>query len=246
MLLLSFVENEILSEDFDLSLVWKEFLGLGPHEAASETKRSYWLTQKSLYSFLSMEYRKGKVIYPKQAAMFEAYRKTAPSEVKVVLLGQDPYHGPGQANGLSFSVSDGVSPPPSLKNIFKELASDIGIEEPTSGCLDLWAERGVLMINSILSVCEGEPGSHRNKGWEDLTQIVLSQLSQKRHGLVFILWGSYAQNQKRFIDSDRHLVIECAHPSPLSAWRGFFGSKPFSRTNEYLAMQGKLPIDWHI
>ena len=242
----SFIENEILSEDCDLSLVWKEFLGLGPYKTASEKKRSGWLAQKSLYSFLSMECREGRIIYPKQTLMFEAYRKTAPSEVKVVLLGQDPYHGPGQANGLSFSVSGSVSPPPSLRNIFKELSSDIGIEEPKSGCLDFWAERGVLMINSILSVRKGEPGSHRNKGWEELTQLVLSQLSQKRQGLVFILWGSYAQSQKCFIDSDRHLVIESAHPSPLSAWRGFFGSKPFSRANEYLSMQGKLPIDWHL
>lgn len=235
-----------MREVFDLDLIWKEFLGLTSHGAASKMNASKWLSQRRLYRFLSMEFDAGREIYPKQTDMFEAYSRTAPSEVKVVVLGQDPYHGPGQADGLSFSVPDGVPFPPSLKNVFKELVSDLGVEEPSSGCLGPWAERGVLMINSVLSVRQGEPGSHRNRGWEELTELVLSRLSQEKQGVVFILWGAFAQRRKCFIDHDRHLVIESAHPSPLSAWRGFFGSKPFSKANKYLSMQGKLPIDWRI
>lgn len=246
MLRFNFLENGILNEVFDLNLAWKEFLGLVSQGAAFERDTLSWSSQRPLYTFLSMEFEAGKQIYPKQTEMFEAYARTAPSEVKVVVLGQDPYHSPGQADGLSFSVPDGAPFPPSLKNIFKELVSDLGVEEPSSGCLSPWAERGVLMINSVLSVRKGEPGSHRNRGWEELTQLVLSQLSLKKQGMVFILWGAFAKKQKYFIDSDRHLVIESAHPSPLSAWRGFFGSKPFSRANKYLSLQGKTPIDWRI
>lgn len=235
-----------MNEVSDLNLLWKEFLGLASHGVTSGMNASGWLSQRSLYTFLSMEFEAGRQIYPKQTEMFEAYARTSPSEVKVVVLGQDPYHGPGQADGLSFSVPDGIPLPPSLKNIFKELVSDLGVEEPLSGCLGPWAERGVLMINSVLSVRKGEPGSHQNRGWEELTQLVLSRLSQEKQGIVFILWGAFAHQQKCFIDSDRHLVIESAHPSPLSAWRGFFGSKPFSKANKYLLIQGKSPIDWRI
>jgi len=159
-------------------------------------------------------------------------------------LGQDPYHGQGQAHGLSFSVQDGVTPPPSLDNIYKELVSDLGIEEPTSGNLTHWAKQGVLLLNTVLSVREKEPQSHQNKGWEFFTDAVIRAISAKDEPVVFILWGSPAQKKEAIIDTGKHLILKAVHPSPLSAYRGFFGSKPFSQTNAFLEKNGKTPIVW--
>ena len=174
--------------------------------------------------------------------IFNALKSTAYSDVKAVILGQDPYHEPGQAHGLCFSVKEGIDPPPSLVNIFKELKSDLGIDPPPHGCLQQWADRGVLLLNSVLTVRAGKAGSHRNRGWEIFTDRVISLLGQREKPMVFILWGNYARSKKQLVDQSRHLVIESVHPSPLSASRGFFGGRYFSRTNEFL----DEPIDWKI
>lgn len=217
---------------------------------------SSWLAQlqdefrspyfESLRNFLTKEKENGKIIYPPGPLIFAALDTTPFDKVKVVILGQDPYHGPGQANGLSFSVNDGVPLPPSLRNIYKELQSDLGIPAPHSGNLLPWARQGVLLLNATLTVQANEAGSHQNKGWEQFTDKIIDTLSAKREKLVFILWGKFAQGKAAMIDSSKHLVLSAAHPSPFSADRGFFGSNPFSTCNKYLEQQGITPVDWHI
>ena len=198
----------------------------------------------ALSQFLRAEKAAGKRIYPPGGQIFRAFDLTPFEQVKVVILGQDPYHGPGQAHGLSFSVGPGVAPPPSLQNIYKELAGDLGIAHPGHGNLESWARQGVLLLNSCLTVEDGRAGSHQGKGWERFTDAVIAALNQEHKGLAFILWGRKAQDKGASIDRDRHLVITSVHPSPLSAHNGFFGSRPFSRTHDYLAAQGESPIDW--
>ena len=198
----------------------------------------------ALSQFLRSEKAAGKRIYPPGSQIFRAFDLTPFEQVKVVILGQDPYHGPGQAHGLSFSVGPGVASPPSLQNIYKELASDLGIGHPGHGNLESWARQGVLLLNSCLTVEDGRAGSHQGKGWEPFTDAVITALNHEHQGLAFILWGRKAQDKGASIDRSRHLVITSAHPSPLSAYNGFFGSRPFSRANDYLAAQGKSPIDW--
>ena len=201
---------------------------------------------KKLSAFISDELRKNKRIYPRQDEVFAAFGAVSFDQVKVVILGQDPYHGEGQAHGLSFSVRKGVRLPPSLVNIYKELQSDLGVSPPVSGDLTSWAKQGVLLLNSVLTVEDGLAASHQGKGWEIFTDQVIHKLAEDRDGLVFVLWGSYAQKKGAFIDRTRHLVIESAHPSPLSAYRGFLGSKPFSKINEWLQRHGKTPINWRV
>lgn len=196
-----------------------------------------------LTDFVRREYAE-RTIYPPGRLIFNAFNLCPFDRVKVVLLGQDPYHGPGQAQGLCFSVNDGVRFPPSLVNIFKELQSDLGIAPPTSGSLVRWAEQGVFLLNATLTVREHQAGSHQNMGWEQFTDAVIRLLAEEREHLVFILWGGYAQRKGAFIDRVKHLVIASPHPSPLSAYHGFFGTKPFSRTNQYLIANGVEPIEW--
>lgn len=197
-----------------------------------------------LVNFVKSEYQKSTV-YPRARFIFNAFTLTPFNKVKVVILGQDPYHGPNQANGLAFGVNEGVKIPPSLLNIYKEIENDMGEKtKNTGGNLENWAKQGVLMLNATLTVKEGQAGSHQNKGWEIFTDAIVRILSDKKENLVFILWGSYAQKKGLIIDENKHLVIKSAHPSPLSANSGFFGSKPFSQTNAYLIFSGKKPIVW--
>jgi len=199
-----------------------------------------------LREFLKKEKLAKKTIFPNDPEYFAALNHTPFDQVKVVILGQDPYHGPNQAHGLCFSVRHGVQVPPSLQNIFKELKADLGIERPPHGHLDHWAKQGVLLLNATLTVEAGRAGSHQKKGWEKFTDAVIDQLNRERENIVFVLWGSYAQKKGEFIDRQRHLVLESVHPSPLSAHRGFFGSKPFSKINSYLQDHGQAPIDWNL
>lgn len=201
---------------------------------------------KALKAFLREEKKSGKTIYPAGADIFNALNSTEFDQVKVVILGQDPYHGPGQAHGLCFSVLPGVPYPPSLKNIFNEIQLDLQIPLPAHGCLQSWAQQGVLLLNATLTVEQANAGSHQRKGWEQFTDAVVNRLNERREGLVFLLWGAYAQKKGAFIDLARHLVLKSVHPSPLSAHRGFFGNHHFSRTNEYLLGQGKSAIDWSV
>ncbi|MCX7978644.1 MAG: uracil-DNA glycosylase [Bdellovibrionaceae bacterium] len=201
---------------------------------------------QNLKKFLLAEREKNKVIYPRGSEYFAALDMTPFDKVKVVILGQDPYHGEGQAHGLCFSVPDGVPFPPSLVNIFKELHDDLGVPIPRSGNLSPWAKQGVLLLNSVLTVEAGRAASHAGKGWEEFTDRVIRELAENREGLVFVLWGSYAQKKGAFIDKSRHLVIESPHPSPLSAHRGFFGSRPFSKINAWLRSRGEKEIDWRL
>ena len=196
-----------------------------------------------LTDFVRHEYATTRV-YPPGSQMFAAFDACPFDKVKVVILGQDPYHEPGQAHGLCFSVNDGVPFPPSLQNIFKEIHDDIGTPVPMSGDLTRWANQGVLLLNATLTIRAHQAGSHQNKGWEQFTDAVIHRLAQERENLVFILWGSYAQRKGEFIDRSRHLVLQSPHPSPLSAHRGFFGNRHFSRTNEYLTAHGIEPILW--
>ena len=198
-----------------------------------------------LRAFLSAEVREHRV-YPPGAEMFAAFDHTPFERVRVVILGQDPYHGPGQAHGLCFSVRRGTPPPPSLENIMKELHDDVGVAIPPHGDLTAWAERGVLLLNTVLSVRAHQPMSHRDKGWERFTDEVIRRLVGDREGLVFVLWGSAAGGKAAMIDRARHHVISSPHPSPLSAHRGFFGSKPFSKINAWLVARGEAPIDWSL
>lgn len=199
---------------------------------------------KGLKAFLASEIKNKKIIFPKGANYFEALNRTPLDDVKVVILGQDPYHGEGQAHGLSFSVPKGVRPPPSLMNIFKELKSDLSKSPSVTEDLSTWADQGVLLLNSVLTVEMAKPASHQGRGWEIFTDRVIQILNKEKSGLVFILWGAYAQKKGAIIDRSRHLVIESVHPSPLSSHRGFFGSKPFSKANAYLEKIGKTAINW--
>ena len=200
---------------------------------------------KNLENFIINEY-KHKTIYPKMSEIFNAFYKTSYDKVKVVIIGQDPYHGENEAEGLSFSVKVGIAKPPSLINIFSELKSDLGIDPPNHGSLVSWAEQGVLLLNSTLTVVKDTPRSHYGKGWEIFTDEVIKLINKKDTPVVFILWGSDARSKKTLITNKKHLIIESAHPSPLSAYRGFFGSKPFSKTNEFLKANGIEPINWKI
>ncbi len=201
---------------------------------------------KALRAFLQNEISQKKIIYPKADRWFEAFAQTPFDKVKVVILGQDPYHGPGQAHGLCFSVQEGVDLPPSLRNIYQELSSDVGVKMTRCGLLTPWAKQGVFLLNAILTVENGRPASHHKQGWEEFTDKVIEVLNQEKSNLVFILWGSYAQKKGFKIDRQKHLVLEAPHPSPLSSHRGFFGSKPFSKTNKYLQTHGIETIDWSL
>ena len=198
-----------------------------------------------LKTFLVNE-KKHNLVFPPGPLIFNAFNLTPFDKVKVVILGQDPYHGEGQAHGLSFSVPSGTQFPPSLMNIFKELKLDLGIEMPKSGCLEKWAREGVLLLNASLTVRSGQAASHAGKGWERFTDAAISALSEKREHLVFILWGNYAIAKEKLIDASKHLILKSVHPSPLSASRGFFGCKHFSKTNDYLCSRGYRPIDWDL
>lgn len=199
---------------------------------------------QSLKSFLLREKEAGKIIYPKSAEIFNAMNITRFEEVDVVIIGQDPYHGEGQAHGLSFSVPPGVRPPPSLMNIYKEIESEYGVKMPKTGDLTTWAQQGVLLLNATLTVENGLAGSHQKKGWEEFTDRIIHALNERRENLVFMLWGSYAQKKGAFIDREKHLVLESAHPSPLSAHRGFLGNGHFKKANEYLEEKGKTGVEW--
>ena len=215
---------------------WKEKL-------LEEFNKDY---MRSLSEFLRSEKLKNKIIFPPGNKIFNAFNLTKFEDVKVVILGQDPYHGYNQAHGLSFSVEEGIRPPPSLKNIFKELESDIGIKQPEHGNLDRWCSEGVLLLNSILTVEKSKPASHSNMGWEQFTDKILSILNDLKRNVVFILWGKKAQEKGHFLDKNRHLILKSAHPSPYSANNGFLGSKPFSRTNHYLNSNNIKEIDWDL
>ena len=215
---------------------WKEKL-------LEEFNKDY---MRSLSEFLRSEKSKNKIIFPPGNKIFNAFNLTKFENVKVVILGQDPYHGHNQAHGLSFSVEEGIRPPPSLKNIFKELESDIGIKQPEHGNLERWCSEGVLLLNSILTVEKSKPASHANVGWEQFTDKILSILNDLKRNIVFILWGRKAQEKGHFLDKNRHLILKSAHPSPYSANNGFLGSKPFSRTNHYLNSNNIKEIDWDL
>jgi uracil-DNA glycosylase len=201
---------------------------------------------RELADFLRVEKRAGKVLYPPGAEIFNAFEHTPFDKVRVVILGQDPYHGPGQAHGLCFSVRPGVPPPPSLVNVFKEIQRDLGIAPPDHGCLTPWADRGVLLLNSVLTVERGNAASHQGKGWEGFTDAAIDALNRERDGIVFMLWGSYAQRKGQLIDRRRHRVLTSVHPSPLSAHRGFLGCGHFSAANRYLEEREEAPIDWSL
>lgn len=199
---------------------------------------------QELKEFLRGEKSKGKIIYPKGDDIFNAMNITPFEKVKIVILGQDPYHGEGQAHGLSFSVRDGIKPPPSLINIYKEIANEYGCAIPKSGNLTHWAEQGVLLLNATLTVENGLAGSHQNKGWEEFTDRIIHAINDHHEHIVFMLWGSYAQKKGAFIDKNRHLILQSVHPSPLSAHRGFLGCGHFKKANDYLVEHGHSPIDW--
>ncbi|MGF9976645.1 uracil-DNA glycosylase [Viridibacillus arvi] len=198
-----------------------------------------------LLDFLENEYAT-QTIYPSKSEVWSAFRYTSYDDVKVVILGQDPYHGEGQAHGLSFSVKQGVKHPPSLQNMLKELESDLGLPIPIDGTLTKWAEQGVLMLNTVLTVREGQAHSHKKQGWEQFTDTVIQKLSDREQPIIFVLWGKPAQQKKRLIDTSRHAIIEAPHPSPLSSYRGFFGSKPYSKINAQLREWGVSPIDFDL
>ena len=201
---------------------------------------------QALKAFLRTEKQAGATIYPPGKLIFNAFDTTPFDQVRVVILGQDPYHGPGQAHGLSFSVPQGIAVPPSLRNMYQELQQDVGIQIPTHGNLEGWAKQGVLLLNSLLTVRASQPGSHKGQGWEEFTTAAIAALNQQREGIVFMLWGKYAMEKGAFIDPKKHLVLTAAHPSPFSAHRGFFGCQHFSRANAYLQQQGLAPINWQV
>lgn len=230
------MEMETGKDQVQLEASWKKLL-------ISEFQKPKMI---KLREFLRSEISAGKTIYPKGSEYFHALNSTPFEKVEVVILGQDPYHGPGQAHGLCFSVRPGVRIPPSLVNIYKELQADLGIPPARHGYLQSWAEQGVLLLNTVLTVEEGKAASHANRGWEEFTDRVVEVLNEKRDHLVFLLWGSHAQAKGRNLDRQRHLVLEAPHPSPLSAHRGFLGCHHFSKANEYLEQHHKKPIDWRI
>lgn len=215
---------------------WKEVL-------KEEFGKGYF---QQIATFIKAEKALGKTIYPPGSLIFNAFYKTPFDKVKVVLLGQDPYHNPGQAHGLSFSVPTGIAKPPSLVNIFKELQDDTGILPPSHGNLEKWAEQGVLLLNATLTVRQNEPGSHSRIGWIEFTDAVIRKISGEKKGVVFLLWGKFAQDKQGLVDETKHHVLKAAHPSPFSAERGFFGCRHFSKTNELLMQQGDTPIDWKL
>jgi uracil-DNA glycosylase len=215
---------------------WKAILG-------SQFSLKY---MQKLKQFLVQEKNRGAIVYPPSGLIFNAFNLTPFNEVKVVILGQDPYHNPKQAHGLSFSVADGIKPPPSLVNIFKELQNDFGYPIPNNGNLTVWAQQGVLLLNSILTVRANSPASHRNQGWEKFTDTVISKISEHKSDVVFLLWGAFAKEKAILIDEKKHLILTAPHPSPYSAAKGFFGCKHFSATNEYLIMKNFKPINWQI
>ncbi|PCM43680.1 uracil-DNA glycosylase [Marinobacter sp. ANT_B65] len=227
---------EVLASHLRPDRGWKEHL-------ADEFRQPY---MQALAEFLAAEESTGKILFPACAHRFNALNSTPLDQVGVVILGQDPYHGPGQAHGLCFSVRPDVPPPPSLVNMFKEIQSDLGIAPPDHGCLQPWAEQGVLLLNSVLTVVQGQAGAHQGRGWETFTDRVIEVVNREREGVVFLLWGSYARKRGQHIDRSRHLVLEGPHPSPLSAYRGFFGCKHFSRANEWLREQGRVPVNWEL
>jgi len=227
---------EVLASHLRPDRGWKEHL-------AGEFRQPY---MQALAEFLAAEESAGKILFPASPHCFNALNSTPLDQVRVVILGQDPYHGPGQAHGLCFSVRPEVPPPPSLVNMFKEIQSDLGIAPPDHGCLQPWAEQGVLLLNSVLTVVQGQAGAHQGRGWETFTDRVIEVVNREREGVVFLLWGSYARKKGRHIDRSRHLVLEGPHPSPLSAYRGFFGCKHFSRANEWLREQGEGPVNWEL
>lgn len=221
--------------DVKIEQEWKEVL-------KGEFEKEYFA---NIAGFLHREKSEGRTIYPPGSLIFNAFSLTPFSKVKVVILGQDPYHGPGQAHGLSFSVPDSVTPPPSLKNIYKEISQDLGIELHKNGNLEGWARQGVFLLNAVLTVRASQPASHGNIGWHTFTDSVIKAISEQKEGVVFMLWGNFARSKRELIDHNRHLVLEAAHPSPLA--RGaFFGCKHFSKCNEYLLSRGHEPIDWTI
>ena len=209
---------------------------------ADEIKKDYYLR---LREFLKQEYSTRR-IYPPMNDIFNALRRTSYSDVKAVILGQDPYHGAGQAHGMCFSVKKGTPPPPSLQNIFKELKSDLGIDPPNHGELTAWADSGVLLLNTVLTVREGQANSHKGMGWEQFTDRIIELLNQREKPMVFLLWGGNARSKARLITNPNHLVLQCAHPSPLSAYNGFFGCRHFSKTNTFLEQHGIAPINWKL
>lgn len=220
-----------------MELAWKDVIG-------EEKHKEYFQT---LLNFIAQERERGVVIYPEQHDVFNAFKFTPFSAVKVVMLGQDPYHGPGQAHGLCFSVKHGAAIPPSLRNIFLELSTDIpNFVIPDHGCLEAWAKQGVLLLNTVLTVEAGKPQSHAGLGWEIFTDAVIRVLNEKKEKLVFLLWGNPAQKKASLIDESRHYILRAAHPSPLSAARGFLGCKHFSKTNQILIDNGRTPIDWQL
>lgn len=219
-----------------LGMSWQAIIG-------KEFNKPYML---SLRDFLNQEKAAGKTIYPPDPLIFNAFNQTPFDKVRVVIIGQDPYHGPDQAHGLSFSVPQGVKLPPSLRNIFKEVEADLGIKMSSEGNLTPWAKQGVLLLNATLTVEIANAGSHQNRGWETFTDAAIAALNEDREGLVFVLWGSYAQKKGEMIDTNKHLVLISPHPSPLSAHRGFFGNHQFSTINDYLKQRGEAPINWQI
>ncbi len=225
-----------MSANVNIEPSWKEVL-------QEEFEKEYF---QKIVSFIKEEKRKGKIIYPPGNLIFNAFWMTPFEEVKAVILGQDPYHGPGQAHGLCFSVPFGVPPPPSLKNIFKELHDDLGLPIPNHGNLEKWALEGVFLLNAILTVEKNKPASHKNIGWQFFTDAAIKKLSDLRENIVFILWGKFAQEKEILIDTSKHKVLKSSHPSPYSANRGFFGSKPFSKTNNYLKEHNIPEIDWNL
>ncbi|MBV8252449.1 MAG: uracil-DNA glycosylase [Chitinophaga sp.] len=222
--------------DVKIESSWKEAL-------KDEFQKSYF---EQIVMFLKHERALGKTIYPGGSEIFNAFDQTPFEKVKVVILGQDPYHGPGQAHGLCFSVQDGVKPPPSLVNIYKEMKSDLGLEPPTGGNLTKWAEHGVLLLNAILTVRAHEPASHSKIGWETFTDAVIRKISDQKKDVVFLLWGRFAQDKQILVDATKHHILKAAHPSPFSADKGFFGCKHFSKTNEILSKAGIEPVDWRL
>ncbi|MBU6253458.1 MAG: uracil-DNA glycosylase [Alphaproteobacteria bacterium] len=225
-----------MTDRIKLEPSWKAALA-----AEFETER-----MAALRAFLLAEKAAGKRIFPPAGLWFHALDATPLPKVRVVILGQDPYHGEGQAHGLSFSVPPGVRPPPSLGNIYKELEADLGIKRPNHGCLEHWAQQGVLLLNSVLTVEMASPASHQGKGWEQFTDAVVRAVDARSEPAVFLLWGAYAQKKAAFVDQSRHLVLKAAHPSPLSAHNGFLGCRHFSQANAFLESQGQLPIDWSL
>lgn len=225
-----------MRDEVQIESSWKSVL-------SNEFNQDYF---KDIKQFILNERDKGKEVYPPGKSMFNAFNLTPFNQVKVVIIGQDPYHGPGQAHGLSFSVPTGIKTPPSLQNIYKEIQNDLGLAIPNHGNLESWATQGVLLLNAVLSVNANEPASHKAAGWENFTNAVIYYLSQQKSNLVFMLWGRFAQEKELLIDSNKHLILKAAHPSPFSAHQGFMGCKHFSKTNAYLIQNGISPINWSI